>query len=120
MSSYFRAIAIDIDGTMTADGQGKLPRRLRFNFKGRDGCGASSAANIQEFCDLIGDLAPDTVAFHGERLDFSRWIREALQEEVLAADVRSTEHHFISSKRASDDVAALRRDVVKAIMQHYG
>ena len=99
---------------------GKLPRWLRFNFTGRDGHGASSAANVQEFCDLVGELPPDTVAFHAERLDFSRWIGEALQEAALAADVRAIEHCFISSNRAAEDNVALRRDVVKAIMQHYG
>jgi hypothetical protein len=100
--------------------QGKLPLWLRFNFTGRDGRGVSSAANVQEFCDLVSETPPDTVAFHGERLDFSRWIREALQEEALAADVRSSEQRFIASNRASDDVVALRSAVVKAIMQHYG
>lgn len=100
--------------------QGKLPRWLRFNFTGRDGRGASSAANVLEFCDLMGELPLDTVAFHADRLDFSRWIREALQEAALAAGVRSIEHRFISSHRASDDVLALRKDVIKAIMQQYG
>lgn len=100
--------------------QGKLPRWLRFNFSGRDGRGVSSAANVQEFCDLLGESPPDTLAFHGERFDFSRWIREALQEEALAAQVRATEHRFVVSNREEDDVAALRRDIVKAVMQHYG
>jgi hypothetical protein len=68
----------------------------------------------------MGELPLDTVAFHADRLDFSRWIREALQEAALAAEVCSIEHRFISSHRASDDVLALRKDVIKAIMQHYG
>lgn len=100
--------------------QGKLPRRLRFNFTGRDGRGACSAANIQEFCDLVREVPPDTVAFHAERLDFSRWLREVFQEEELAADVRSNEQSFVASARVSDDVAVLRKAVVQAIMQHYG
>lgn len=100
--------------------QGKLPHWLRFNFKGRDGRGAFSAANVQEFCELLGETSADTVAFHGERLDFSRWLREALQEEALAADVLSIEQRFVASARASHDVVALRRAVVKAITQHYG
>ena len=100
--------------------QGKLPRRLRFSFSGRDGRGSSTAANIQEFCDHVGDSAPDTVAFHGERLDFSRWIREAVQEDALAAEVRSIERRFIASNRTPGDIAALQSDVVRTIMRHYG
>lgn len=99
--------------------EGKLPSRMRFGFTGRDGRGACTAANIREFCEIVGNSAPDTVAFHGERLDFSRWIREAVQEDALATEVRSIERRFIASNRTSGDIAALQRDVVKAIMHHY-
>lgn len=100
--------------------QGKLPPWLRFNFRGPDGRESASAANVQEFSDLVGESAPDIIAFHGERSDFSRWIGQALQEEALAANVRSIEQQFVASGRSSDDIARLRAAVVKAVMQHYG
>jgi hypothetical protein len=100
--------------------QGRLPPWLRFNFSGRDGSGSSSAANVQEFCDVVGESAPDVVAFHGERSDFSRWISEALQEEALAGTVRSIEQQYIASDHGAVAVAALRDGVVRAVMQHYG
>lgn len=100
--------------------QGKLPAWLRFHFRGPDGRGSASAANVQEFCDLVGESASDIIAFHGERSDFSRWIGQALQEEALAAAVRSIEQQFVASGRSCDDIARLRTALVKTVMQHYG
>ena len=100
--------------------QGKLPPRLRFCFRGQHGSGAVTAANVQEFCDLVRESPADVIVFHAERFDFSRWIGQALQEGGLAGSVRSLEQRFTASPHAADDIAALRQEVTGVIMQHYG
>jgi hypothetical protein len=100
--------------------QGKLQPWLRFNFRGRDGRGTPSAANVQEFCDLLSESSLDVVAFHAERGDFSRWVDQALQELELSSAIRLIETHYIASRRSAGDIAALRHGIVKAIMEHYG
>jgi hypothetical protein len=66
------------------------------------------------------EVSAEVVAFHAARYDFSRWIRQALQEEQLAGTVRPIEQQFSASRNASDDIAALRRNIVREIMKHYG
>jgi hypothetical protein len=100
--------------------QGKLQPWLRFVFRRPDGSSEGTAANIQEFCDLLYEVSAEVVAFHAARFDLSRWIRQALQEEQLAGTVRAIEQQFSASRNASDDIAALRKSIVKEIMKHYG
>jgi hypothetical protein len=100
--------------------QGKLQPWLRFVFRRPDGSSEGTAANIQEFCDLLYEASPEVVAFHAARSDFSRWIRQALQEEGLAGMVRPIEQQFLASRPGSNHITALRKSIVKEVMKHYG
>lgn len=100
--------------------QGRLQPWLRFVFRQPDGSTDGTAANVQEFCDLLHVVSPAAIAFHAVRSDFSRWIHQALQEDELSHMVRPIEQRFIGSSRDSNQIAALRKDIVNVVLEHYG
>lgn len=99
--------------------QGELPSGLRFVFRDRDGRGSTVAANVEQFCELVQQVTADTVAFHAERLDYSRWMDQALQEKELAGKVRTVENQYIASHHTASDLLALSDGVVRAIRNFY-
>jgi hypothetical protein len=99
--------------------QARLPPGLRFVFRKAGESAGTTASNVEEFRELLRASAPEVIAHHAERSDFSRWIAEALQDETLAQAVRPIERQFLASDRTKGDVETLRLDVGIAVQQRY-
>jgi hydroxymethylpyrimidine pyrophosphatase-like HAD family hydrolase len=98
----------------------RLPPRLRFVFRRPGEAGGTPAANIEEFHDLVRAASAEALAFHARQGDFSRWIAEAVQDEMLARTIRPVEQQFSGSGHTDGDIGALRDGVVTAIERRYG
>ena len=46
-----------------------------------------SASNLVEFCEMTKTVNKKSIAFHFNRHDFERWIKEALRDPVLAGRI---------------------------------
>jgi hypothetical protein len=56
----------------------------RFFFRAAGGDVIGSAGTLHEFVQCLATLPPATIAHHAARGDFSRWIRDVFQDDVLA------------------------------------
>jgi hypothetical protein len=65
-------------------GEAALPERYRFAFRTLHGLTGRSAANLLELDAEIARAAPDVIAHHASRHDFSRWIRDVISDRELA------------------------------------
>jgi phosphoglycolate phosphatase (TIGR01487 family) len=92
---------------------GELPRALRFYFT--DGA-AGAASNVREFHRHLGNCAAGAVEAHARRHDFSRWIREVLQDDELADNIKDAEQRLRSGQLTT---AALRYATRAAIEARY-
>jgi hypothetical protein len=66
----------------------------RFFFRGPDGGVVGSAGTLEEFLERLGEMAPPTIAHHARNGDFSRWIRDVFQEDLLADRVAKLERRW--------------------------
>jgi hypothetical protein len=64
-------------------------REFRFVFG--DGSSGPVARSLQELVDVLGAESTERIAQHIRRGDLSRWIREVLRDETLAASVTAQE-----------------------------
>jgi len=55
---------------------------------------AGPARTLKEFVNLLGQVAPEVVAGHAHRGDFSRWVGEVFHDHVLASEIRKIEQRF--------------------------
>ncbi|MFO8074773.1 MAG: DUF87 domain-containing protein, partial [Egibacteraceae bacterium] len=94
--------------------EAQLPDGLRFRFGGDGELGV--AGNIREFQRILGSLDEDALREHAGRGDFSRWIREALQERDLATSVALVEADLRVLGGKADRV---RAELLATIERHY-
>lgn len=85
----------------------------RFFFKPEHANGAHPAANVQELYNVLKSCDPALVEYHGKRRDFSRWLRDVMQDAETASQVRSAE----LSLRDDSPSPGLLEDVRSQIMQ---
>lgn len=64
-------------------------REFRFEFE--NGAQSSVARSLQELVDQLGALPADRIGGHIRRGDLSRWLRDVLRDDTLAADVAALE-----------------------------
>jgi hypothetical protein len=83
----------------------------RFFFRGPGGGVIASAGTLREFVECLGTLPSPTIAHHATRGDFSRWIHDVFQDDVLADRVAKTERRWCRGELAHlvDEVRALIR-----------
>jgi haloacid dehalogenase-like hydrolase len=62
-----------------------------FLFRSPDGRLIATADSLQAFRKALEVIPLQSVIFHAEREDFSRWIRDVFQDRVLARQVRKIE-----------------------------
>lgn len=94
--------------------EAQLPDGLRFRF-GADG-ERGVAGNIREFHRLLRTLDEGALREHAARSDFSRWIRDALQERDLATSVAIVEADL---RVRGDDAERVRAELLATIERHY-
>lgn len=98
---------------------GELPASLRFQFRGESGELRHVAGNVGELHRVLMLCRPDVVRFHAERGDFSRWLRQAIQDLSLARSVQALERSFAAGARDDADVEGLRLALLRAIEARY-
>jgi HAD superfamily hydrolase (TIGR01484 family) len=84
---------------------GRLPPDRSFFFRGPDGKLNLRAQNLLQFLELASGVDDDTWIYHFERGDYSRWFRDIIKDEDLAADAAAIEerHRGIESRGAAHD-----------------
>ncbi len=92
----------------------QLPDHLRFRF-GEAGC-EGVAANIRELHRGLQRISTDALSTHLHHGDLSRWVREVLSQEQLAAAVGQLETRL---RADAQDVETVRQDVLAAVEEHY-
>ena len=94
-------------------GAGELGPDKSFYFRGSDGRLNLRARNLHAFLDLADGVDDDTWRHHLERADYSRWFRDAIKDDELAAEAERVERDRGLTPEASR--AAIRA----AIEQRY-
>jgi alpha-amylase len=61
-----------------------LPLELAFHFAGPSGFVGHTAYNLEQFEELLYLVPNDSIQYHAERGDFTKWIAEALDDPLLA------------------------------------
>jgi hypothetical protein len=83
----------------------------RFFFRGPGGGVIASAGTLGELVECLRTLPSATIAHHAPRGDFSRWIHDVFQDDVLADRVAKVERRWCRGELAHfvDEVGALIR-----------
>ncbi len=72
--------------------EGELPPERSFYFQGAEGKLNLRAQNLKIFLQLAEGIDDDTWEYHRRQGDYSKWIRESIKDDDLAAAVEQVEH----------------------------
>ena len=88
---------------------GQLPPDRSFYFRGPEGKLNLRAQNLLQFLEMAAGVDDDTWTYHFRQGDYSRWFRDVIKDEGLAAAAAAVERdRFLSRDNA---IAALRAAV---------
>jgi hypothetical protein len=73
--------------------EGELPEDRSFYFRGREGKLNLRAHNLILFMDLADGVDDDTWLFHLRNGEISRWLRQGIKDEPLAAQAEAVERN---------------------------
>lgn len=90
--------------------QGKLPEDRSFYFRGPHGKLNLRAHNLTMFIALADGVDDETWTYHLRQGDFSSWVREAIKDDDLAAEIANIEHETADPK--------LLREKIKQAIEH--
>jgi len=93
--------------------EGKLGPDRSFFFRGPAGKLNLRAHNLSMFIQIAEGIDDDTWLHHLRRGDYSQWMREAIKDEALAAEVHEIE------KDGKDSPQKTRAAVIEAINRRY-
>jgi hypothetical protein len=93
--------------------EGELPPDRSFYFRGPGDRLNLRAQNLILFMQLGDGVDTETWNYHLRRGDYSRWIREKIKDDALAADVALVE------KQSGLDAGESRKRLKEAIQRHY-
>jgi HAD superfamily hydrolase (TIGR01484 family) len=91
--------------------EGRLGEDKSFYFRGPAGALNLRAYNLATFLQLAAGVDDATWLYHLRRGDYTVWLREAIKDEALAAEVQRSE--------ANEDAAGSRQQVAAAIKRRY-
>lgn len=97
----------------------ELPPELHFVFRSESQASRHVGTNMGEFHRILLACDPELVRYHAARRDFSRWVRQAIQDMALGGAVGEKERTFLEGAQDDEDVEVLRRGVVRAIEDRY-
>ena len=89
---------------------GELRPDKSFYFRGPEGKLNLRAQNLQTFLQLADGVDDETWLHHLSQGDYSRWIREAIRDEELAAEVEQVEHSQPDPARSRQHIRTLVED----------
>ena len=101
LSHYEEMCACKMKSRKAAMALRSLPPEKAFHFFKSSGC---SAYSLDEFAELLNSVPEESIAFHVERQDFSRWVAEVLGDEELARRIATCK-----SRRELMEVVERRR-----------
>ena len=81
--------------------EGNLSPKRSFYFRGEQGKLNLRAKNLIQFLELAEGVDDETWAYHFRAGDYSRWFRDAINDEELAADAERVERAGNAAKAAS-------------------
>jgi HAD superfamily hydrolase (TIGR01484 family) len=81
--------------------EGELPEDRSFYFRGPEGKLNLRAQNLIQFMDLGDGVDDDTWLYHLKRNEMSRWLREGIKDEPLAAQAAAIERNPKLDAKAS-------------------
>jgi HAD superfamily hydrolase (TIGR01484 family) len=81
--------------------EGELPEDRSFYFRGPEGKLNLRAQNLIQFMDLGDGVDDDTWLHHLKRNEVSRWLREGIKDEPLAAQAAAIERNLKLDAKAS-------------------
>ncbi|RPJ60979.1 MAG: HAD-IIB family hydrolase [Acidobacteria bacterium] len=84
--------------------EGELEPEKSFYFRGPDRKLNLRAQNLNLFLQIAQGIDDETWMYHLKRGDYSRWLRTALQDEALAAEVEEVERHRKISPKESREL----------------
>jgi len=93
--------------------EGELPAERSFFFRGPDGKLNLRAQNFVLFLQMADGIDDETWLHHLHQHDYSRWIRERIKDDALAAEVEGVERQW------NIDAAKSRTMIREAIERHY-
>jgi HAD superfamily hydrolase (TIGR01484 family) len=93
--------------------EGRLAPEISFCFKGRDGKPNLRAHNLMTFNELARGVDEETWLYHLRRNEYSKWMRESIEDEDLASEVAQIENDRDSPAEET------RRRIIAAIDRRY-
>lgn len=90
-----------------------LPRPKRFHFHTREKYLGLEVANLFEFKEIIPQLPLESLEYHLQRGDFAAWVRNTLDDEILAADLEKL------ASQTSLEGEALRQALQECVASRY-
>jgi len=91
-----------------------VPAGMEFHFYMAIGQPTSfTAKSLVDFCEIVKQVAADSLEFHLYRGDFENWIRTALNDTALAEDLASMKEAKLTGEN-------LRAEIIKAAEARYG
>jgi hypothetical protein len=91
--------------------EGRLGEDKSFYFRGSTGALNLRAYNLATFLQLAAGVDDATWLYHLKRGDYTAWLREAIKDEALAAEVQRSE--------SDGDAMSSREQVANAIKRKY-
>jgi hydroxymethylpyrimidine pyrophosphatase-like HAD family hydrolase len=94
-----------------------LPRQRQFYFQPVDGQYIAPAATMHDFRSAIQHLDPESLRYHLERGDFSRWLDSTIADKDFAAHVATWEDELLAHQ--ASDLERIRRRLIQAVEERY-
>jgi hydroxymethylpyrimidine pyrophosphatase-like HAD family hydrolase len=99
--------------------EGQLPLHRHFVFRDPSGPIGLAAGNVPEFEAVIARARADVLKHHAGHGDFSRWLRDLGQDQLLARSVSAVERD-IARASGADNIELLRAQLLTAINARFG
>lgn len=93
--------------------EGRLGPERSFFFKGDGGKMNIRAHNLAMFSQIAEGIDDETWLFHLRQGDYSKWMREAIKDDDLAAEIMKIEKNSSATARDS------RKQIIEAINRRY-
>ena len=97
--------------------EGRLGEDKSFFFRGPAGALNLRAFNLATFLQLAEGVDDATWLFHLERGDYSRWFRDAIKDDQLAAEAQAVESSHDAADSRAEIAGAVKRRYVAAYLE---
>jgi hypothetical protein len=93
----------------------KVSPERRFIFCRPDGSMVATADSLNGFRRAVATVEDRVLAYHAERGDFSRWVRDVFADRAVGSQLRKTEARW-----RCGEITDLRTAIERLIAAHYG